>query len=282
MVSDGYLRRHIAHYRGAGDAAVVGLLDIIQTYVLEALSREGYFDRGLVFKGGTALRKFFLGPAGRFSTDLDFVVSPGSQLREEILLWLSEGFELFDVSCRISLIDDRRGALEGSTPLGDIEIRSMVEFSDRGTWLRPVLCPPIEFAFHDGLEFDSQSVPIAEFHEILAEKLAAIWRRGHARDLYDLAFLGRRALNESLLRRLTFLKVYADVAEGISRGPFDPEELISSRLASVTGWNDLGLLSAPPDPTSLTREVVNRYGFLGEPNAIEQTISRTSLSDRNL
>ncbi len=235
-----------------------------------------------MFKGGTALRKFFLGSAGRFSTDLDFVVSPGSQLREEILLWLSEGSELFDVSFRISLIDDRRGELEGSTPLGGIEIRSMVEFSDRGTWLRPVLCPPMRFAFHDGLEFDLLPFPITELHEILAEKLAAIWRRGHARDLYDLAFLGRRALNEALLRRLTFLKVYADVAEGISRGPFDPEELINSRFASVTGWNDLGLLSASPDPTSLTKEVVNRYGFLRELNAIEQTISRTSLSDRNL
>jgi hypothetical protein len=32
----------------------------------------GLLDRGLVFKGGTALRKFRAGNAGRFSTDLDF------------------------------------------------------------------------------------------------------------------------------------------------------------------------------------------------------------------
>lgn len=282
MVTDGYLRRHIAQYRGAGDAAAVGLLDIMQTYILEALRREGYFDRGLVFKGGTALRKFFLGQSGRFSTDLDFAVSPNSALHEEILLWMSEGSELYDLEFNVDLIDDRRGELRGTSPLGDIEIRSIIEFSGRGTWLPPDMCTVLDFVFHDDLEFDLKPFPISKLHEILAEKLAAIWRRGHARDLYDLAYLGRRALDERLLRRLMFLKVYADVEEGISNGPFDPKGLLGSKLSSVTGWGDLGLLSAPPDAASLTQEVANRYGFIMDADSIEQTISQTSLSDKDL
>lgn len=280
MITDGYLRRHVAQYRGAGDALVIGLLDVVQTYILEALRREGFFERGLVFKGGTALRKFFLGATGRFSTDLDFAVDPESRLLEETLLWLSEGSELFDVSFRVDLIDDRRGELQGSTPLGDIEIRSIVEFSDRGTWLPPLLCLPKDFAFYPGLEFALEPIPIAALHEILSEKLAAVWRRQHARDVYDLAALGRRPLNEPLLRRLTYLKMFADVVEGISQGPIDPDELLEARLGSVTGWNDLGLLSVPPDQNSLIKEVRDRYEFLREPDAIERTLSQTSLSDK--
>ena len=39
---------------------------------MHLLHNAGLFERGLVFKGGTALRKFRAGNAGRFSTDLDF------------------------------------------------------------------------------------------------------------------------------------------------------------------------------------------------------------------
>lgn len=282
MISDGYLRRHIAQYQGSGDARIVGLLDVVQSYVLEAIRRKDFFERGLIFKGGTALRKYFLGSSGRFSTDLDFVVEQGTGLGEEILLWLSEGHELYEVDFSVILEDNRRARLQGICPLGAIEIASLVEFSDRGAWLSPELKKPMDFIFHHGLEFDPQEIPILNLHEILAEKLAAIWRRGHARDLYDLAQLGRRGLDEPLLRRLTVLKIYKDVEEDISRGPFDPGDLLKDQLESVSGWGDLGLLSADPDPGDLIREVRARYGFLIDLDEIETTISRTSLGDKAL
>ncbi|NBO46296.1 MAG: hypothetical protein EBU85_04705 [Actinobacteria bacterium] len=49
-------------------------MDIAQDLVLRQLHSQG-ISESLVFKGGTALRKFYAGNAGRFSTDLDFAVS---------------------------------------------------------------------------------------------------------------------------------------------------------------------------------------------------------------
>lgn len=177
MITEAYLRRHVAQYRGSGDASIVGLLDVVQTYILEAIRLENYFERGLVFKGGTAIRKFFLGTSGRFSTDLDFTAVPGSSHPEEVLLWLAEGSELYDVRFRCNLVDDRRGQIDAYTPLGKVEIPSLLEFSPRGVWLPPILCKPADFVFYPGLEFIPSPTPVANVHEILAEKLAAIWQR---------------------------------------------------------------------------------------------------------
>ena len=45
--------------------------EVVLTFLLQLLSERGILDR-LAFKGGTCLRKMFIGSQGRFSTDLDF------------------------------------------------------------------------------------------------------------------------------------------------------------------------------------------------------------------
>jgi len=65
-------RRLVQWY--ATDAGVdlgIAEREIALTYVLQILSDQGLLGR-LAFKGGTVLRKLFLGPTGRFSLDLDF------------------------------------------------------------------------------------------------------------------------------------------------------------------------------------------------------------------
>ncbi|MDH2902373.1 MAG: nucleotidyl transferase AbiEii/AbiGii toxin family protein [Actinomycetota bacterium] len=69
MITAGYLALHARPSSGARDVA---LLDVCQDYVLDFLNNQGVFDLGVVLKGGTSLRKFRAGSAGRFSTDLDF------------------------------------------------------------------------------------------------------------------------------------------------------------------------------------------------------------------
>lgn len=71
-VTEGHLARQ--GVRGGRDAA---LLDIAQDHALHLLHNTRLFERGLVFKGGTALRKFRAGNAGRFSTGLDFATPDG-------------------------------------------------------------------------------------------------------------------------------------------------------------------------------------------------------------
>lgn len=64
----------VQRHAGRPDAYGAALLDIAQDHLLSVIASAGFFDTGeLVFKGGTSLRKCRLGPAGRFSTDLDFV-----------------------------------------------------------------------------------------------------------------------------------------------------------------------------------------------------------------
>jgi predicted nucleotidyltransferase component of viral defense system len=48
--------------------------EVVLTFLLQLLSERGILDR-LAFKGGTCLRKIFVGSQGRFSTDLDFTFS---------------------------------------------------------------------------------------------------------------------------------------------------------------------------------------------------------------
>lgn len=68
-ITEGHLARHYQGRRGGRGPA---LLDIAQDHAIAHLHTVGLFEAGLVFKGGTSLRKFRAGSAGRFSTDLDF------------------------------------------------------------------------------------------------------------------------------------------------------------------------------------------------------------------
>jgi predicted nucleotidyltransferase component of viral defense system len=62
----------LRHFQGKTGGFYPAMLDVAQDQVLHHLHREGLFELGLVFKGGTSLRKMRSGAAGRFSTDLDF------------------------------------------------------------------------------------------------------------------------------------------------------------------------------------------------------------------
>src|ERR1017187_10214244 len=65
--------------------------EVVLTFLLQLLSERGILDR-LAFKGGTCLRKIFVGSQGRFSTDLDFT-GIGEHDHEEIILDMMQAFE---------------------------------------------------------------------------------------------------------------------------------------------------------------------------------------------
>jgi hypothetical protein len=65
--------------------------EVVLTFLLQLLSERGILNR-LAFKGGTCLRKMFLGTQGRFSTDLDFTGIEEHD-HEEVILAMMEAFE---------------------------------------------------------------------------------------------------------------------------------------------------------------------------------------------
>jgi predicted nucleotidyltransferase component of viral defense system len=65
--------------------------EVVLTFLLQLLSERGILNR-LAFKGGTCLRKMFIGSQGRFSTDLDFTGLEEHD-HEDVILAMMEAFE---------------------------------------------------------------------------------------------------------------------------------------------------------------------------------------------
>jgi predicted nucleotidyltransferase component of viral defense system len=65
--------------------------EVVLTFLLQLLSERGTLDR-MAFKGGTCLRKMFIGSHGRFSTDLDFTGLEEHD-HEDVILAMMGAFE---------------------------------------------------------------------------------------------------------------------------------------------------------------------------------------------
>ena len=245
MISEAYLRRHASTYHIDREVA---LLDVAQEYVLEYQRREGAFDDLIVFKGGTALRKFVFGAEGRFSVDLDFGVREDDDQGAAFVLDLLDGASFAGV--RIAM-ERRRGTaanLRLETPLGPVTEPAAVSIRQIAPWLPPQVRSPLPFRFLDqGLaaEFARAALPVLDVREAAAEKIAAFWRRRVARDLYDLDHLGRvlqATFDGRSICALAALKIYFDVVEERAGGR--PVEDLSTIFgvapADVAGKDDLG------------------------------------------
>src|SRR5258708_39743390 len=86
------------------------------------MTGEGIIDdEEVVFKGGSALRKFVFGARGRFSVDLDFTIND-RYYGEHILTALQHGLEHDGV--RFSIV-------------GDVDMKAL-----KASWRRGGACPP--------------------------------------------------------------------------------------------------------------------------------------------
>ena len=77
--------------RDANVSLPVAERDVVLTYVLRVLADVGLLER-LIFKGGTCIRKVFLGRSGRFSEDLDFTAA-GISEPDDLILAIAEAFD---------------------------------------------------------------------------------------------------------------------------------------------------------------------------------------------
>jgi predicted nucleotidyltransferase component of viral defense system len=267
-ITEGHLARHYQGLRGGRDAA---LLDIAQDHALYVLHSSGLFDRGLVFKGGTALRKFRAGNAGRFSTDLDFV-APDDELALAALDAL-DGVDVDGFAFTIDNLGDdgRRGDLTVDTPFGRPQLGAKVELARHRLSLDPETLKPVRLPIHDRYDFTLQPTPIIRVEEAVSEKLARYRRVSLARDLYDLQwFATTGTLDEELTRRLWVLKVYRDVVvDGRGTKPVDPNDVLRPRDARDFRQEDIGYLTKPVRLDEWIATVRSRYGFITRLDADE-------------
>ena len=283
----GLVTRHFTNRAGGWDPA---MLDIAQDHALCHLAESGMFDLGLVFKGGTALRKCRAGAKGRFSTDLDFC-APDPGLAALVLETLDgqhcHGFTFTLNHCDP---DAGRAGLTVTAPLtrrpphapGVINIASKIEMSARAPWLGVDRLPLLRSPVHVALGHASPTVPVLTVTESVAEKLARYSRVGLARDLYDLCWYGRECLlAEPAIRRTWLAKVYGDVVvDRRWRKTFDASTTLHQRPASAIDEESIGFLTYPADIPSWEREFRTRYAFLADLDHEDHRWARCDPRDR--
>ncbi|MBU2604218.1 MAG: nucleotidyl transferase AbiEii/AbiGii toxin family protein [Actinobacteria bacterium] len=283
MITEGYLARHCQGRRGGRGPAII---DIAQDHLLYLLTSGGFFDLGVALKGGTAIRKFWAGNAGRFSTDLDFAGVDDESA--ELLVDMVDRAQVGQFRFSLTPIDGtRRMRLDISSPFGEADVPARLDLGRRSLWLgrRGLWLPPrrmamVAMSIHQRYEFAVPELPTSAVEEIIAEKLARLRRDSLVRDLYDLVWFASRAFDESLVRGLLVLKVWTDVVDdGLGEAPFDPEQVLRSRHPNEFRPEAIGYLTTPVDIPGWIATVRERYKFLHDLDSDEQRLARCSKAD---
>jgi predicted nucleotidyltransferase component of viral defense system len=220
--------------------------DVVLTFLLQLLSERGLLDR-LAFKGGTCLRKMFIGSQGRFSTDLDFTGIEEHD-HEDVILEMMEAFEQPFHGIQFTILDKsyyetQDGLSWGVNPsyvhewnAGGSEVR--LQISRRETPTLPTeRLPPVEQSYFQHLPFAPAAITCLALSEIITEKIRACYQRNKARDIYDLGIFANRPLDQPLISRLVVLKLWQ------AHDRFDPERLMRKfEDGNDFDWDDLGQL----------------------------------------
>ena len=255
--------------------------EIVLTFLLQLLSERGILDR-LAFKGGTCLRKMYLGSKGRYSTDLDFTALEGHD-PEGVILAMMEAFE--DEFHGIKFLVPDNGYYEalggqswGVNPTyshewneaGDSEIRLQVSRRETPT-LKPERRPQCEQSYFRLLPFAPSEITCLALPEILAEKIRACYQRNKARDFYDLGVFATRPLDQSLVRRLVVLKLWQ------AGEKFDPARLMRNfEEGGEFDWDDLRDLvrhTEEIDPERICAACAGSFRFLADLSPDESVLA---------
>ena len=245
--------------------------EVVLTFLLQLLSERGILDR-LAFKGGTCLRKMFLGNQGRFSTDLDFTGIEEHD-HEDVILAMMGAFEQPFHGIQFAIPDEgyyetQDGLSWGVNPTyahdwnqGGSEIR--LQISRRETPTLPTeRRAQIEQSYFRFLPFAPAELTCLAFAEILAEKIRACYQRNKARDIYDLGIFATRPLDHALIRRLVVLKLWQ------ANDSFDPARLLQKfQDGRDFDWDDLGQLlrrTIVIDRDRITTDCTRGFAFLAE------------------
>jgi predicted nucleotidyltransferase component of viral defense system len=262
-------RRLVQWYAsGAGVDLDIAEREIVLTYMLSILSTEGLLGH-LAFKGGTALRKLYLGGTGRFSLDLDFsaisniapdglVLSLVGILHEQTYHGLTfsipgPGYYATDDSCGAEVTYRHDWMAAG---------RFGVQVSFRASPLLPVRPTPLRRErYFEWMDVDPPSVPALDLLEMIGEKLRAAMQRTRVRDLYDLYQLAHQPFDRDIVRRIAVIKCWE------TRHAFDPIPFLKGLPEGKYDWSDLSRLVRRDQlaaPEEIVQHVQQAYAFLGE------------------
>lgn len=294
-LTKGYLLRHAPAKSSAGLEASV--IDVAQDFMLAHLSQIGVLE-SLVIKGGTGLRKFYAGNAGRFSTDLDFALSDYNLQVEDVQEQLFNAINNYENEYFAYKVTESRGKLVIAYQTDFVNILSLSTKIDisPAIWIKPQLMTWVSIPIHQVYGFELPKIQVINLLENMAEKVARLNRRLLARDIYDLVWIAKTSpyafFNKDVLRKLSVLKVWVDQF-GLSSNYQVWGNAFHACDYEVTQWSNLldskkiddeqiGLLATPaPQISQLTQDLHQYYRFLAKLTPQESNIvSNKSLSKK--
>jgi predicted nucleotidyltransferase component of viral defense system len=225
--------------------------DYVISWVLKGVFDDVLLKEGLVFKGGTALRKVYF-PDYRFSEDLDFTtIKPFTelgerQIRESLKDMCTKVYTQSGIELTLADFRQTRDELGEEAFLGKIQyvgprghrVGSPPRVKLDITFYEQVILPPngspLIHSYSDAV--DCQVVITTyKLEEIVAEKLRSILQRQRSRDIYDLWYLlkfhkGRLStsvIQEVFQKKCTYKKVRSQSTDDF----FKPEVVESHKHA---------------------------------------------------
>ena len=239
--------------------------DILLTYAVKLLEEKGWLYR-MVFKGGTCLRKFYVGKLMRFSLDLDFTYLK-NESPDDLILEIAELFNgeyhgiRFSVDPKDFYVREDRLSCGAAIKYSHAFHQSAFDLDlslREPVLLNPVSKPLMKASYSRYLEFPPPIVPCLDLLELQAEKIRASYQRLRSRDVYDLGFLAGQPFDKELLRLLVILKFWH------VRGEFNPEVYLEKLESNAYDWDDLKRLLRKDqkiEPKSLVKKCVQSYRF---------------------
>ncbi len=253
---------------GCGVSREVAERDIVLTYFLKILKEDGILAN-LAFKGGTCIRKIYLGNLGRFSEDLDFTLIgydlSGFEYQFGVFIKNADkyGFTLEEKNVRKewgkSFACDMDYSHEwfSSSFKFEVSLREDPILPLRDTFIKD----EIYFKY---TAFETFSVPCMCLEEVLSEKIRATYQRGTARDYYDLYQFAKRPYDREIVKQLVVIKFWND------RSDYDPGLFIDKIKSEKIDFSDVQYLlknQEHPEEEVIKTQILENYDYLSELDA---------------
>ena len=268
--------RHVDHYAAAsGVDRDVAEKDVVLTYVLKLMKDDGILEK-LAFKGGTCIRKIYLGKTGRFSEDLDFTLL-GGDLEEFDGLFAVFVEKAGNYGFTLSA-DNHRKSWDGSYACdlgykhewGSGSLKFEVSLREEPVLgvIRRGIYPELYFRYTG---FEAFEVPCMRLEEVLAEKIRAAYQRTTTRDVYDLYQFASRPYDREIVKRLVVIKFWN------VRSEYEPRSLLMKISEKRINFGDVEYLlrGGEHPPENVIKEVINEnYSYLEELKSDDRRILR--------
>jgi len=241
--------------------------DYVLTWLLAGMANN---PLGLVFKGGTCLRRCYI--AGyRYSEDLDFTLPTGATAIDAVdavgawCIWLGEKTGVRAEAIADVASPQRRAWVSFQGPLAAQRDRAIkVDVATDETVIGSVVERPLLSEYSD-LPTGSHRVPSYSLEDIWAEKTRSLMQRAEPRDLYDLASLAE--MDGGLAERARAL--FEDKTRSKGLDPADLAARLSLRETSMQRrWverlrDQVGAVPPFESTWRAVRRALRQAGYLG-------------------